>query len=544
MVRIYLGDWLYNAGIVGLLRALGCSFIKDGKPYSLDGKLIEGVSLGENFVEVERELLKNYAGKFFKVAVERFLTQLLQGKKLKVPTEPSLKELQNLSRQLRALTKHFKTLEIELPKVSKSNLPEAREKLERALEKLNEFLESLPEEEEENLALKWLSKGFFPKKGGDFKSAPHRSKENFKKKVELPLFLELRPYEKRKVAVPCVICQERKAKEIEGKPLTFNTSVSDFAGLNKDAVNFLHLDSKISELPICEVCHLVLMSVPLGLIPSSENTFLFVNNSSSLKELFNDNQRFEVLLRENSNPFIEFFTEKVLVEEKEKAELSLIGIAVVELNLGSLPKVKSFNLPLSKAKLFAWAEFTELLKKLRKAYYKEGNSSESLLYRTVELILSDKVNFLYLYKLLRFYLSFQEQKSEKVTVNFYPYHVNVVNVAFLNYFKAVLGDRMSIDLSEKELWVFWHKGLELKEQLERAKAENKVNSLAFKLLNAVRTGDSHKFFDILLRVYSGLSLEVPSLFIKAMSNKETFKTAGYSFICGLLGKTDEGERNG
>jgi len=541
MERIYLGDWLYNAGIVGLLRTLGGSYSKDGKLYSEEGKIIEGVILKENFVEVERELLRGYTENFFKKVAEKFIALSLKGRKVVVPKEPTVSDLKRLNKQLKSILRHFKTFRPSLPeRISRNNLSEVKEKLEKAVEELKKFLSQLPEEEIENLALKWLSKGFFPKKGGDFKSAPHRSKENFYRKVEFPLFSELKPFEKRvgkqRLTVPCVFCQEREAK----KGLTFDTATSSFAGLNKDAINFIYLDAKVRELPMCEVCNLVLMSVPLGVVESSNGSFLFVNSSSSTEELFRDNQRFEsILLSEEGNPLLTFFTEKLLVEEKKKAEFSLIGIAVVEIELGAFPKVKSFNLSLEKAKLFTATDFTETLQKLRAAYYREESYTENLLSKTVEMILSDSVSYLYLYRLLKLYL------RGKVDVNFSPYHLNLVNLAFLKYFKAVVGDRMSVNISEKELWFLWRKGIELKNELEKSKSEKKINSLAFKLLNALRTEDYHRFLDVLLRVYSGLNLEVPSIFVKAMTSGEAFKTAGYSFVCGLLSnRMEEGDKDG
>ncbi|WP_456455743.1 type I-B CRISPR-associated protein Cas8b1/Cst1 [Thermovibrio sp.] len=548
MERIYLGDWLYNAGIVGLLRALGGSYSKDGKLHSEEGKVIEGVTLEENFIEIQRELLKGYAENFFKRAAKNFIDSSLRGRKFVVSKEPTVEDLKKLNKQLKGVVRYFKTLEVNLPaRISKENLFEAKEELEKAVKELKEFLQRLPEEETENLALKWLSKGFFPKRGGDSKSAPHKSKENFFKKVELPLFSELRLFEKKvgkeKISVPCIICQEREAKEVGGKVLSFDTYVSGFAGLNKDAVNFIHLDAKIKNLPICEVCNLVLMSVPLGVVESSDGTFLFVNNSSSAEELFNDNQRFEaILLKSATNPLLDFFTEKLLMKEKEKAELSLVGVAVVEIEFGTFPRVKSFNLSLKKAKFFTTRDFTETLKRLRTAYYKEGSYTENLLYRTVEMILSDRVSHLYLHRLLKLYL---KGKSKEVSLVFSPYHLNLVNLTFLRYFKTVLEDRMSVNLSENELWFLWKRGNELKKELERADSENKINSLAFKLLNALKTGNYHRFLDILLRVYSGLNLEVPSTFVRVMTNEETFKTAGYSFVCGLLNnRTKKGEEDG
>ena len=66
--RIYLQDWLFNAGIVGLLKALGVEYLKDGKAYNAENKVIEGIKAEDNFVEVERRLFENFSEKYYRAA--------------------------------------------------------------------------------------------------------------------------------------------------------------------------------------------------------------------------------------------------------------------------------------------------------------------------------------------------------------------------------------------------------------------------------------------------------------------------------------------
>ena len=99
------------------------------------------------------------------------------------------------------------------------------------------------------------------------------------------------------------------------------------------------------------------------------------------------------------------------------------------------------------------------------------------------------------------------------------------------------------DLEERELWYAWNRGLELRELFKKAGQENKVDSVAFKLLNALRTSNFPRFMDILLRIYAGFSKEAPSFLVKGAQNPEVFQVLGYSFVTGFLGeKKNQSER--
>lgn len=62
MERVYLGDWLYNAGIVGFINIM------------LDGKDLNNqniIKIEDNYIEFDRSSLTGFAEKFFKRAYEK-----------------------------------------------------------------------------------------------------------------------------------------------------------------------------------------------------------------------------------------------------------------------------------------------------------------------------------------------------------------------------------------------------------------------------------------------------------------------------------------
>jgi len=543
--RIYLQEWFYNAGIVGLLRLLGGETIKGDKLFFPEGTPIEGVRIGENFVEIERELFRDFAQKYYLEAAKREVELSgIDGLSLK-GDEDSLKKLKDsLGRILRDLFPHLKE-EVQLPRVSKKNLEEVKDLLEKALERVKEEKErllrgELPTGVVEHLAKRWLKRGFFSS-GGSNKL--YDSLENLKAKVEEPLVgTSLAPFSLKGEKLPCLLCQERYAKD----GLNLSKAISNLVGFNKDNVNLVHLKGrKLANegLPVCEVCQAVVSSLPLGVVRFG-NGFLFVNNTSSVEELFEDNQRLRKNLSADS-PLFRFFAEKVLAKEKESAKVvSLLGTSIVEMELGTLPKVKGLNLSYELASLLSDPSFTDNLKKFSKAYYQIGSGKKkryfNLLTEFLENLIQGKRSYSYAYKLFKFFLTADRNRDLKVSYS--PLQLHYLN---LSLFRAKANLEGGMDgISEKELWSLFYSGQELRRELVSRRAENKVNSLAFKLLNALKTGDSHRFMDIILRVYAGLSLKVPQIFVKALENRETFKSAGYSFVAGLLNEKWEGGKDG
>ena len=57
--KVYLGDWLYNAGIIGFLRIVGY----ENNPY---------LEIGENYIEVDRKILEGFSLKYVDTAFKQY----------------------------------------------------------------------------------------------------------------------------------------------------------------------------------------------------------------------------------------------------------------------------------------------------------------------------------------------------------------------------------------------------------------------------------------------------------------------------------------
>ena len=546
MERVYLSDWLYNAGIVGFLRVLGGREINGEKLLDKYGREIGGVRIGENYVEFDRKILKGYTDKFLKEAADRHYRFYIRPYFKNIAGNTAgldFEGAKSLREKLQSFVKRL-SLGVGLPKITKKNWESEVENLQSVVEELGEYLNSLPDTEVENFSRSYLTKGFYH---SNF--TRNLSEESIKEKVETPIFEQPEEFSvgrgRNKITLPCTVCSERPAK----KGINYSTTLSSFSGFNEDNLNFIYLYTKNKQLPICEICNTILFSAPLGLIPVGNyysNNFLFINNSASVEELFKDNQRLEnILSRGEDNFLVEFFTEKLILAHEETSPLTLSGISVIELE-AQKPRVRNFNVSYEKARFFTDRKLIEKLKSLSKAGFRLKGSREikiyNLLEEVVKQLLSDSVSFGFVYRLLRYYLRSSQQKGD-VTVFFSPSHVfSVLNIYF-RYLKTFDGGDMGT-LEERELWQAWGKGAELRRLFKQAGQENKIDSVAFKLLNALRTSNFPRFMDILLRIYAGYSKEAPAFLVKGAKNPEIFQLLGYSFITGFLGEAkiqSEGE---
>ena len=157
----------------------------------------------------------------------------------------------------------------------------------------------------------------------------------------------------------------------------------------------------------------------------------------------------------------------------------------------------------------------------------------------IYLLIENKLYFNYLNKLIKFYIATQNN-SKNYETNINTYQIQVLNSLIFRFLTHVGG--ITMNTSEKEIRRIYNKGKELANLLKSKNAENKIQSVSYKLLNALRIGDTREFMDVLIRTYMAYGEEIPSSFIKTLSDKETFYALGYSFLNGLLGEENQSKK--
>jgi len=126
--------------------------------------------------------------------------------------------------------------------------------------------------------------------------------------------------------------------------------------------------------------------------------------------------------------------------------------------------------------------------------------------------------------------------SSYYATNITSYQLQLLNLLTKEFLQKVILGGTDMGIDENNLWSIYYQGIDLAKKLRESNAENKIQSIAYKLLNALRIGDTNQFMDVLIRTYMAYGEEIPSTFVKAISDKNTFYPLGYSFLNGLLGK--------
>ncbi|SMC08868.1 type I-B CRISPR-associated protein Cas8b1/Cst1 [Nitratiruptor tergarcus] len=563
MLKVYLGDWLYNASILGFLNIN--SYLWELKTIGDKKELISQdenlLKFGDNYIEFDRKIFEGFSERFFDYAFNQYgryenLIKLFEEYREDLYSLKSSGNLDYLNKKyfhgkeqndkipqklpieifdrFKKILQGFKLLKDKLGKIPSKN--EIKKDVNLLINLLQNAIEIMKKDKEEfwESDVQIYLRNIYGQKSFLNLSVNKNRFEKFYKDFEEPLKEDKVKKDKKLL---CISCMEKKAK----KNTIFDTGISKFYGLNKDSINFVwNFNPK---LPLCEICEIIYFSYFAGLIPlqkDGKKVFYFVNSDSSIVDLVSKNNLLKSVLNPDltQNILLDFFTQLILETSYEKAFFTLQNIAVLELDLNNetMPKVYSFNLSREKAKFLKESQTKENLKEFSKNYYKIKDTKISILPEIISLILENKLYFNYLNKLLKMYIAYQNG-SKNYETNINPYKVQTLNLLVSKFIKDVGGKTMN--MSENEMWRVYYEGKELANILRDKKVENKIQSISYKLLNSLRIGNSSQFMDILLRTYMAYREEIPSSFIKVLQNKEDFYSIGYSFLNGFLGNEKE-----
>lgn len=541
MERVYLGDWLFNAGIVGFIRIM----LAGTEPNDQNV-----LTLGENYIEFDRKVMAGFAQKYFQTAFDQYgryrsLKKSLSDWKGRLQPlaekgkgkEPFTKEETKTIKYIRGTLK--KRTDFTLLKSKKeqkgvkigSNDPDdilcAISEMDKILvDNYQEFFES---------DVKIYAGKLYGQKSFLGRNITTGMFEMFKKGFEDSLLNDACVKDKK---YDCICCGSRKAK----KDVHFDTGLAPFLAANPDAINYVwNFNSKF---PLCDICELIYFCSFAGFTDFStkygNKTFYYVNRDSNIRDLYQANMLLMSLLDKDidTNPVAQYFSELILKSEDQKALYTIQNTSFIELELENnvFPSVFSYNISKEKANLIH--SHREGFEALAKANYKIKSDSFNIGIETVQKILNDALIFLYVNHLLHIYLM-SERGYGNSKAYFRTEHIQKLVWIIYDSIQNMFKREVNTIMESKELWFVYHKGLDLAGAFRKGRAENKIDTMAYKLLNAVRTEDAGTFMEILARAYLVYNMDMPSVFIKSLSSKDDFSALGYSLINGLLGKEHE-----
>ncbi|EHF2867864.1 type I-B CRISPR-associated protein Cas8b1/Cst1 [Listeria monocytogenes] len=291
-----------------------------------------------------------------------------------------------------------------------------------------------------------------------------------------------------------------------------------------------------NDVATCPICRLVYSCVPAG-FTYVYGEGMFVNDSYGVNELHRVNERMrKSILRFNkdginSTNTYQALVESITSEHENNRRYELADIQLIRYE----NEHYHFNL-LSKKMLHIMSDSKEILKSLIRCGYNEGNLNINLYKEVIQHLMNNENLFTLIHKLI-----FYKQSS----VNGLYYNMwNVSGVLEINT-KFLKEIEVMTNIEERDLTNAQKSGGDFKQAYVDKNSENKVSSITYKLLNALKLNDKNGFMDILLNSYSYLGKPVPTVFMSSFSSKETFKSIGYAFMIGVsANKTKSKNKNG
>jgi CRISPR-associated protein Cst1 len=544
-IKIYLSDWLYNSGILGFTNIIL-------KGNNIDKQNI--ISINENYIEFNREVFNGFTDKFFETAfafhgkfdsIKKYLLELKS--RLEVVADQELFE--KIARDLRINNYDEKyisgILAENISKRWKGVVYESFIKIKKSdyitLKSINKLLDKLIKIQDVNREtfvekeVKTYLGNILGQRSFLNRAVSKGQKKIFHKDFEHPLFTSENKSEKTN----CLHCGLYPAK----KNTIFSAGLVKYQGLNQDSINFVWNFNP--NLPICEFCEIVYFCHWAGFTKGFyNNTFLFVNDDSSVENLWKNNQLLRTVLSKDktSNVLIEYFYQLLEREENITSDIMLQNISIIEVNLEKEIMPKIYSLQISKKKASFIKNNHPKLQQIAKKNYQINDVSRNLLEEFLAGFLNERISFSFVSKITKYYiLSKDATKGNLYKVYYNIFDIQSILILIKDYLEKI--KQRDLNMNTKTIWHVYHLGNELKTELKKRDAENKINSIAFRLLNSVRSNDISTFLNIILRLYLSFEKEVPKILVSTLEGNAQFQLIGHSYINGLLGEALKSENN-
>lgn len=353
--------------------------------------------------------------------------------------------------------------------------------------------------------------------------------------------------DKKKFKLTCTNCGlEVKSSEFD---MTWINKMG--ADTSKKTAHYWNFSSDII---ICPICNIIYSCIPAGFTTLNKKGF-FINNNSKMEYLRSlnallpktlDGKKINIQDLENESYFkiagtFENASNEELINEVE-------NIQIVKLNAENERRPYTFNV---------------LNKEIALCIYKNKNIikatvgscikvTEKFYLNVYDEVMRRIFNNKNLYDLIHELLTLYHQEKTGLSLASMVFNVQKSITVLKNDLKRKWEGNKSMEQDsnkqKKELNIegsinyLISQGYEFRTAYnESAKNDKKINTVTYKLLNALKTRNAYKYVDILINSYKYIqdekyTLKVPNLFGKALNNDELFQSFGYAFLLGMEGQ--------
>ena len=547
-IEISTGDFLKNAGIVGLKYLLENSdadedihygITNDGQSLWIDSEYIENADWTQLYFDA---FVKKYGSSTVYQAVLDKIDNILdklENENWDISNKENLKfikeELKFVNDKL--LSNSYKSgfenirQDIQNPEVyellKNSKLKENMEKeeLHRRLQQLQNFLQqSLCKEtfSMKSIIYNYINR-FWDNKS--FLLVANASK-NMKEMFEADFSKPLKAYvlkEHKKSKDMCIDC----GGQIDSKDrvsIAFMKEQADDLSRKRSAFWNCKVDAYL-----CPICAFVYSLVPLGFTLAGK-TFVFINMNQDVTQLLMANPSSGKLVytaqQEENEKYSSWIARIIdlLLQEKSK---ELGNIQVITRGIGENDRYTFDIIPRDILTLFNDEDIRKELDKLSKTpYVKVGKD----FWNIHENVILNILRYHNQYKMNNQLLKMAIESEATLFKARVIYDIQL-KINLLRKNKKSGGELMN-------RYMVREKGYELRSVLLKAKGSNDdacIRGTIYQLLNALSVGNVEHFMEVIMRIYCSTKLQVPSIFIEFLKDRDTFVEYGYAFLLGLQG---------
>ncbi|WP_197076582.1 type I-B CRISPR-associated protein Cas8b1/Cst1 [Domibacillus indicus] len=307
-----------------------------------------------------------------------------------------------------------------------------------------------------------------------------------------------------------------------------------------NATNFFYDFNKINPIPMSAVARLILFLFPIGATfynrqvghGTAKETRRYagiVLNSTRFADNYDANETYRNIRNEGGS-----FTDAVfgvLADVKQKAERSQRSLLFIEVHTDGSKKtvLDYYHMPAYASKYFSSNQSNAL----RVLFLKEEKD------QFIRSILNGRDPKQEMFRYVREAIKNATHRTGAL--------VMVQQRAKIMRVKKGVNEEMD-EKQDKQIYVIYKQGIALQKRLEgktntethdvyRADASKKIQGIAYRLLNSLKTGNPDSFLDTIMRLHVGVGLPVSSLFLDVLKKGGLdFETIGGAFIAGLLGE--------
>jgi len=328
----------------------------------------------------------------------------------------------------------------------------------------------------------------------------------------------------------CFICDEL-VKDMSNDLSFLNATGFDVARKSSHVWNFQN------DIAICPLCKLIYSCLPAGLTYVYDHG-LYVNTNADVKMAYDINY---VIKREiigvkegNIRSIYPILVGALHQKEHETAKYELADIQVVRYENDSY----RFNI-LSRKMLKIIVEAKDALDGLIKAGFIENKVNIRVYDEVIVRIFNNQNLFTLIHRMLH------QKLSNPALCYFNGAHMTYLLKINQQIYTGLGGMKVEKEEIRKQNMILIRKareaGQNLRERYFAKDAHHKLPGICYRLLNALKTTNKDMFMDVTLNCYLYVRTQVPEVITKALSDEKEFSTMGYAFVAALIDEPREKE---